>query len=101
MVEEVSRGDQGFPICWVDFRGSVDLVLPEGIHWDASGTKDHNLVTIFFLFFIFFWLYDEGSKSFCFHHADRGASCPTGIHREGNRWSQYPHQYGEDHKLIS
>jgi hypothetical protein len=68
---------EDFPYVGVDFRGSADLVLPEGIQWDASGTKDHNLVTIFFLFFICFWLYDEGSKSFCFHHADRGVSRPT------------------------
>jgi len=64
-----------FPYVGVDFRGSENLVLPEGTQWDASSTKYHNLVTIFS--FICFWLYENGSKSFCFHHVDRGVSRPT------------------------
>ena len=56
---------EDFPYVGVDFRGSEYLVLLEGTQWDVSGTKDHNLVTIFF-FFICFLLYDEGSKSFVF-----------------------------------
>jgi hypothetical protein len=43
----------------VEFRGSADLVLLEGTKWDASGTKDHNLVKMYF--FICFVFYDEGS----------------------------------------
>jgi hypothetical protein len=38
---------------------------------------NHNLVTNMFFglfYFICFWLYNEGSKPFCFHHADRGTS---------------------------
>ena len=65
---------EDFSYVGVEFRGSTNLVLPEGIQWDALGTKDHNLVTIFFFFYICFWLYEEGYNSFCFHHADRGAS---------------------------
>jgi hypothetical protein len=38
----------------VDFSSSADLMLPEGTQWDVSGTKDHNLVTIFFLFLYVF-----------------------------------------------
>jgi hypothetical protein len=56
---------EDFPYVGVDFKGNVDLMLPEGTWWDVSGTKDHNFVTIF-CFFIFFWLHDEGSKSFDF-----------------------------------
>jgi hypothetical protein len=67
---------EDFPYARVDFRGSADLVLLEGTLWDATCMKDHNLVTIF-LFFICFWLYDEGYKSFCFHNAGRGMSRPT------------------------
>jgi hypothetical protein len=37
---------EDFPYARVDFRGSVDLVLPEGIDWDVSGTKP-NLVMCF------------------------------------------------------
>jgi hypothetical protein len=28
---------EDYPYVGVDFRGSVDLVLPEGAQWDASG----------------------------------------------------------------
>ena len=45
---------EDFPYVGVDFRGSANLVLPKGIHRDASGTKYHNLVTIFFLFLYVF-----------------------------------------------
>jgi hypothetical protein len=45
---------EDFPYVGVDFRGSADLVLPEGIQWDASSMKDHNLVTIFFFFLYVF-----------------------------------------------
>ena len=38
----------------VEFRVSAYLVLPEGTQWDVSGMKDHNLVTISFLFFYMF-----------------------------------------------
>jgi hypothetical protein len=44
---------EDFPYVGVDFRGSADLVLPEETQWDASGTKDHNLVTIFFFLYVF------------------------------------------------
>jgi hypothetical protein len=44
---------EDFQYARVDFRGSAYLVLPECKQWEVSGTKDHNLVTIF-LFFICF-----------------------------------------------
>jgi hypothetical protein len=44
-----------FPYAGVYFRGIVDLVLPEGIQWDASGMEYYNLVTIFF--FLFFYMF--------------------------------------------
>jgi hypothetical protein len=56
---------EDFPYAGVEFRGNANLVLLEGTQWDASGTKDHNLVNFVFVF-ICFWLYDEGSKSFFF-----------------------------------
>ena len=68
---------EDFPYVGVDFRGSEYLVLLKGTQWDVSGTKDHNLVTIYIYFIICFWLYDEGSKSFFFHHADRVVSRST------------------------
>jgi hypothetical protein len=42
----------------VDFRGSVYSVLPEEAQWDASGMKDHNLVTLFFFIclYVFFFV---------------------------------------------
>jgi hypothetical protein len=43
-----------FPYVGVGFKGSANLVLPKGIQWDASGMKDHNLATIFFLFLYVF-----------------------------------------------
>jgi hypothetical protein len=48
---------EDFPYAGVYFIGSADLVLPEGIQWDASGMKNHNLETICFFvlfYFIFF-----------------------------------------------
>jgi hypothetical protein len=44
---------EDFSYVGVEFRGSGDLVLPEGTQCDASGMKDHNLLTIV-LFFICF-----------------------------------------------
>jgi hypothetical protein len=70
---------EDFPYAGVNFRGNVDLVLLEGIQWDASGMRNHNLVTIFFWFFICFLFYNERSKSFCFHHTDIVASRPIDI----------------------
>jgi hypothetical protein len=37
---------EDFPYARVYFQGSVELVLPEGIDWDVSGTKP-NLVMCF------------------------------------------------------
>jgi hypothetical protein len=45
---------EDFPYVGVDFRGSADLVLLEGIQWEASGMKDHNLVTNFSCFLYVF-----------------------------------------------
>jgi hypothetical protein len=58
-------GIEEFPYVRVDFWGSVDLVLLEGIEWDVLGTK-LNLV-MYFLFYIlyYFYVYKEGSKR-CF-----------------------------------
>jgi hypothetical protein len=39
-----------FPYVGVDFRGSVDLVLPKGIQWDASGMKNQNLGPYIYVF---------------------------------------------------
>jgi hypothetical protein len=79
---------EDFPYAGVYFRDSVDLVLPEGIQWDASGMKDnHDLATnIFVLSFICFCLYNEGSKPYCFHHADKGVSRPSGDANIGALW---------------
>jgi hypothetical protein len=45
---------EDFPYVGVEFRGSEYLVLLEGTQWDVSGTKDHNLVTIYiFLLYVF------------------------------------------------
>jgi hypothetical protein len=48
-----------FPYVGLDFRGTVDLVLPKVIQWDALDMKYHNLVTIFYLFSIYFCLYNK------------------------------------------
>jgi len=37
----------------VEFRGSIDLVIPKGAKWDASGTKYHKLVTIYIYIYMF------------------------------------------------
>jgi hypothetical protein len=54
---------EDFPYAGVYFRGSANLVLPEGIEWDVLGTK-LNLVMYFysFIFYIVFYVYNEGSK---------------------------------------
>jgi hypothetical protein len=44
---------EDFPYSSVDFRGSNDLVLPEGARWDVSGT--HDLMLNFFLFYIYIY----------------------------------------------
>jgi hypothetical protein len=42
---------EDFPYAGVDFRGSMDLVLPEGEDWDASGEKPKMILSsVFFLF---------------------------------------------------
>jgi hypothetical protein len=51
---------EDFPYARVDFRGSADLVLPEGIQWDASGLKDHSIVTIFLFCFYMFLVVQQG-----------------------------------------
>jgi hypothetical protein len=38
---------EDFPYAGVDFRGSMDLVLPDGIDWDASGMKPKTLSSVF------------------------------------------------------
>jgi hypothetical protein len=37
-----------FSCVGLECMGSTNLVLPQEAQWDASSTKDHNLVTIFF-----------------------------------------------------
>jgi hypothetical protein len=46
-----------FPYIGVDFRGSMDLVLPDGMDWDASGEKPKQSCQVFFYFkvYIIFW----------------------------------------------
>jgi hypothetical protein len=63
---------EDFPYARVDFQGSADLVLPEGIQWDASDMK---LNMSMYFFYIVLYLYNEESKNILFHHADKGASC--------------------------
>jgi hypothetical protein len=38
----------------VDFLGNVDLVLPEDIDWDVSGTKPNLVMCFLFIFYIIF-----------------------------------------------
>ena len=45
---------EDFPYVGVDFWGSVDLVLPEGIDWDMSGTKTKPCHVFFIFYFILF-----------------------------------------------
>jgi hypothetical protein len=72
----------------VDFPGSVDLVLLEGIDWNASSTKPNLVIYFFILKFILFLCVQRGVLiDVVFHHAKRGASCPAemsalGHHRE-------------------
>jgi hypothetical protein len=42
---------EDFPYAGVDFWGSLDLVLPDGIDWDASGMKPKTLSSVFFFDF--------------------------------------------------
>jgi hypothetical protein len=65
---------EDFPYARVDFGGSANLVLPEGIQWDALGTKLTLPRIFFFIFYIVFYLYNEESKNILFHHPDRGPS---------------------------
>jgi hypothetical protein len=78
---------EDFPYAGVDFWGSLDLVLPEGIDWDASGTKPKPChVFFFFKNLYYFYVYTEGFLTDAlFHHADRGASRPTEIPTLGHR----------------
>jgi hypothetical protein len=39
---------EDFPYTGVDFRGSMDLVLPDGMDWDASGEKPKQSCQVFF-----------------------------------------------------
>jgi hypothetical protein len=90
---------EDFPYVGVDFRGSTDLVLPEGIQWDASGTK-LNLATyfcFFFFFIYFFYLYNEGSKNILFHHADRGTSRPVEMSALGHHGDA---QVAVEHDIV-
>jgi hypothetical protein len=55
---------EDYPYARMDFRGSADLVLPEGAQWDASGKfQNVTLQKVFLIFYdicIFLW-YNEGS----------------------------------------
>jgi hypothetical protein len=71
-----------FPYVGVDFRGSMDLVLPEGEDWDASGKKPKESCQVFFDFqtyIIFFGYIEELLTNASFHHADRGETCSAEI----------------------
>ena len=50
-----------FPYADVDFRGSMDLIFPEGEDWDKSGKRlSRTLSSFVFKFFdvyVFFWGY--------------------------------------------
>jgi len=46
---------QDFPYAEVDFWGSVDLVLLEGIDWDVSSTKP-NLVMYFWFYILYYFM---------------------------------------------
>jgi hypothetical protein len=79
---------EDFPYAEVDFLGSVDLVIPEGIDWDESSTKPNLVMCFFILKFILFLCVQRGVLiDVVFHHADRGASSPAemsalGHHRD-------------------
>jgi hypothetical protein len=69
---------EDFPYAEVDFWGSVDLVLLEGIEWDVSGTKTKPCHVFFFIYFILFLCVQRAILTdVLFHHADRGTSHPT------------------------
>jgi hypothetical protein len=64
----------------VDFQGSVDFVLLEGIDWDVSSKKIKSFHMFFFLKIILFLCVQRGILiDVLIHHADRGTSCPTKI----------------------
>jgi hypothetical protein len=54
------------PYVEVDFRGSMDLVLPYGMDWDVSGMKSNTLSSVFyFLKFILFLCVLRGDFNRC------------------------------------
>jgi hypothetical protein len=44
---------EDFPYAGVDFRGSMDLVLPDGMDWDMSGEKPKQSCQVFFDFKVY------------------------------------------------
>jgi hypothetical protein len=44
---------EDFPYVGVDFRGSMDLVLLDGVDWDASGKKPKQSCQVFFYFKVY------------------------------------------------
>ena len=47
---------EDFPYAGVEFRGSMDLILPEGEDWDESGKRlSHTSSNLFFIFLMYMY----------------------------------------------
>jgi hypothetical protein len=88
---------EDFPYAGVDFRGSANLVLLEGIQWDVSATKLNLVMYFFFYFILFFMCTIRDLKMFLFHHADRGASRPAEMSALGRRGDA---QVAVEHEVV-
>jgi hypothetical protein len=51
---------EDFPYDEVDFRGSMDLILPAGEDWDASGKRLSNTLSSFLFFKFLMYIYFFG-----------------------------------------
>jgi hypothetical protein len=73
---------EDFPYADVDFRGSMDLILPAGEDWDASGERLSNTLSSFFvlsfLTYIYFFGYvEEFLMDALFSTCRQGSSAPS------------------------
>jgi hypothetical protein len=69
-----------FPYAEVDFRGSMDLILPTGEDWDASGERLSNTLSSFcfkfFNIYIIFGYVEEILMDVLFSTCRQGCSAP-------------------------
>jgi hypothetical protein len=70
-----------FPYADVDFHGSMDLILPAGEDWDASGERLSNTLSSFFVlsflkYIYFFGYVEEFLMDSLFSTCKQGSSAP-------------------------